>query len=146
MLPLKTTREGDQITKVCVEDVYKISNRVLEGITNCYNNIIDIVDSIHKEYDGYEGKLIIGTGVSKPCADDKFDEKIGNELAFRKAKLNANLKIDKILRRITNEYIKGLGSLSEDIWKVNSHIDSDLLAIREHNPEYLIKKRIHEDC
>ena len=41
-LPIETTREGNKITKVCVEDVYKIINRVLDALDDTYNNSIEI--------------------------------------------------------------------------------------------------------
>ncbi len=91
-LPIETSREGDKITKVCVEDIYKVVNRVVEALDKAYNNSIDIIDSIHKDYNDYEGELIIGTGVSQPCHGDVFYESIGNDIAFMKAKLNANIK------------------------------------------------------
>ena len=54
-LPIKTVQKGDEISKVCVEDCYKIVNRVVQSMDKAYNNSIDILDSIHKKYDGYEG-------------------------------------------------------------------------------------------
>ena len=54
-LPIKTTQKGDEISKVCVEDCYKIVNRVVQSMDKAYNNSIDILDSIHKKYDGYAG-------------------------------------------------------------------------------------------
>ena len=107
-LPIKTTQKGDEISKVCVEDCYKIVNRVVQSMDKAYNNSIDILDSIHKKYDGYEGELIVGTGNSKPCGGDKFDVEIGHDIAFMKAKLNANFKKRNFLRRVYNEYVNVL--------------------------------------
>ena len=144
MLPLKTIKEGDEITKICVEDVYKMSNRILEGVTNCYNNITEIVNSLNKEYDGFEGELIIGRGISKPCKDDVFDEKIGNEIAFKKAKLNANLKRINILERCLREYFKGIDSLQFDFAKINNYIVSDIDGIRKYNPDFSLNHLIFD--
>ena len=137
MLPIKTTREGDTITKVVVEDMYKSLNRILDGVDKYYNNSMEIIDSIHKEYDGYEGELIIGTGVSKPCAEDTFDEEIGNEIAFKKAKLNANLKKWNIYLRLEKELLKMLGVLDSEIDRIDKYIDMDIEGLRKYNPNYL---------
>ena len=137
MLPIKTTREGDTITKVVVEDMYKSLNRILDGVDKYYNNSMEIIDSIHKEYDGYEGELIVGTGVSKPCAEDIFDEEIGNEIAFKKAKLNANLKKWNIYIRLEKELLKMLGVLDSEIDRIDKYIDMDIEGLRKYNPNYL---------
>jgi len=139
-MPIETTREGNKITKVCVEDVYKMVNRVIEAMDKAYNNSVEILDSIHKEVNGYEGELIIGTGISQPCLTDAFDEEIGTNIAFMKAKLNANLKKRNLLYRIYNKYVDVLDSLDTEIEKVENYINMDLEGIRRHNPEYLIDK------
>ena len=139
-MPIETTREGNKITKVCVEDVYKMVNRVIGAMDKAYNSSVDILDSIHKEVNGYEGELIIGTGISQPCLTDAFDEEIGTNIAFMKAKLNANLKKRNLLFRIYNKYIDILDSLDTEIEKVEKYISMDLEGIRRHNPEYLIDK------
>ena len=139
-MPIETTREGNKITKVCVEDVYKMVNRVIKAMDKAYNSSVEILDSIHKEVNGYEGELIIGTGVSQPCLTDAFDEEIGTNIAFMKAKLNANLKKRNLLYRIYNKYVEVLDSLDTEIEKIENYIDMDLEGIRRHNPEYLIDK------
>lgn len=137
-LPIKTTQKGDEISKVCVEDCYKIVNRVVQSMDKAYNNSIDILDSVHKKYDGYEGELIIGTGNSKPCGGDKFDVEIGHDIAFMKAKLNANFKKRNFLRRVYNEYVNVLILLNKEMQKIDDYIDYDVKGIRTYNPEYLI--------
>lgn len=139
-MPIETTREGNKITKVCVEDVYKMINRVIEAMDKAYNSSVEILNSIHKEVNGYEGELIIGTGISQPCITDAFDEEIGTNIAFMKAKLNANLKKRNLLYRIYHKYIDVLDSLDTEIKKIEKYIDMDLEGIRRHNPEYLIDK------
>lgn len=136
-MPIETTREGDKITKVCVEDIYKIINRVLTTMDKAYNKSTDIVDTVWKEYGDYEGQLIIGTGVSQPCLTDAFDEEIGNNIAFMKAKLNANIKKHNLLVRIFNAWGDAMDSIDEEISKVDDYIKMDLDGIRRHNPEYL---------
>ena len=139
-MPIETTREGNKITKVCVEDVYKMINRVIEAMDKAYNSSVEILNSIHKEVNGYEGELIIGTGISQPCITDAFDEEIGTNIAFMKAKLNANLMKRNLLYRIHHKYIDVLDSLDTEIKKIEKYIDMDLEGIRRHNPEYLIDK------
>ena len=136
-MPIETTREGNKITKVCVEDVYKIMNRVIESMDKVHNNSVDIINSIDKDYGEYHGSLIIGTGISQPCLGDAFDEEIGNNIAFMKAKLNANIKKHNFLVRIWNEYSKLLDLLDVDIDKIDSNIRMDLNNLRIYNPNYL---------
>lgn len=147
-LPIETTREGNKITKVCVEDVYKMLNRIIEAMDKAHNNAIDIIDSIHKEYGDYEGSLIIGTGISQPCMTDAFDEEIGNNIAFMKAKLNANLKKMNIIRRVWNEYGNVLKTLDKESQKIAEYVVKDVEGVRLYNPEYLMDKldfEIEED-
>lgn len=139
-LPIETTREGNKITKVCVEDVYKIVNRIIEAMDKAYNNSTDILDSIHKQVNGFEGELIVGTGISQPCLTDAFDEEIGNNIAFMKMKLNANIKKRNFIVRVWNEYVRVLDSLDDELKKIEENIDMDIEGIRLHNPDYLSDK------
>lgn len=139
-LPIETTREGNKITKVCVEDVYKIVNRIIEAMDKAYNNSTDILDSIHKQVNGFEGELIVGTGISQPCLTDAFDEEIGNNIAFMKMKLNANIKKRNFIVRVWNEYVRVLNSLDDELKKIEENIDMDIEGIRLHNPDYLSNK------
>lgn len=142
-LPIETTRDGNKITKVCVEDVYKIINRVIDAIDKAYNKSVDVVNSLDKEYISsadnkkYCGSLIIGRGVSQPCLGDAFDEEIGNDIAFMKAKLNANIKKHNFLVKIFNEFDNLLDKIDEDLLKVDSYIIDDLYRLRQYNPVYL---------
>lgn len=142
-LPIETIQNGNKITKICVEDVYKIMNRIIDGIDKAYNNSIDIIDSIDKEYipnkgdTKYSGSLIIGRGVSQPCLTDAFDEEIGNDIAFMKAKLNANIKKHNVLTRIWNEFSKLLDTIDLDLNKIDNYICDDLSRLRQYNSDYL---------
>lgn len=136
-MPIETSREGDKITKICVEDVYKIINRIQNAMDKAYNNSIDIINSIHKTYNEYEGELIIGTGVSQPCKGDEFDEKLGNNIAFMKAKLNANIKKANFIRRIYKEYLSALFATEEELDTIENLIMMDLTSLREYNEDYL---------
>lgn len=142
-LPIETTREGDKITKVCVEDTYKVVNRVKESLSKNMTKIEDILENfVKKEYVNSQGKsckgyLIIGNGVSQPCNDDVFDEELGNEIAFRKAKLNANIKKHHFLVRIYNHLVDIQNDLNEDIFKIEDNICYDLNELRNYNEDYL---------
>ena len=136
-MPITTDREGNKITKVCVEDVYKLVNKVYDAMDRAYNNSVDVLESIHKEVGDYEGELIIGTGVSQPCLTDAFDEEIGNNIAFMKAKLNANIKKHNFLCRVYNQYLNALSNIDELIENVDEKIKMDLDGVRKHNPDYL---------
>lgn len=135
--PIGTKHEGNKITKTCVEDVYKICNRVLQGMDKAYNNSTDIIDSLgHIEY-GKDSAVVFGVGVSQPCMSDAFDEEIGNNIAFMKMKLNANIKKHNFLCRIFNEYDRFLSKLMDELNKVDDNIIFDLDGIRQHNANYL---------
>ena len=137
-MPIETTREGNKITKKCVEDVYKIVNRVIEGMDKAHNNSVDIIDSLEDEENyGKDSAVIFGTGTSQPCLTDAFDEEIGNNIAFMKMKLNANIKKHNFLCRIYNEYFKLLDRIDDEIVKIDANIIFDLEGVRKHNPEYL---------
>jgi len=141
-LPIETSREGNKIAKVCVEDVYKMINRINSSIEKANKNVEDILESTHIKYWSdnntyYEGNLIVGTGTSQPCITDSFDEEIGNDIAFMKAKLNANLKKYKLITKILTEYDKMCKEISKEYEKINSYILFDLFRIRIYNPDYL---------
>ena len=137
-MPVKTTVEGEKITKVCVEDIYKILNRTIESINKAYDKSMEILDAVHKDCDDYEGELIVGTGVSQPCSGDKFDEKIGNDIAFMKMKLNANIKKHNLLVKVLSELnIAMLRIIKDDLQKIDDNILYDLDGIRKYNPDYL---------
>lgn len=137
-LPITTVREGNKITKVCVEDVYKMLNRIIEK----QNVTADLLESLHKTVETDEGALvpgefIIGTGTSQPCLTDAFDEEIGSNIAFMKAKLNANLKKYRFLGRVWTSLIKTLDAVDDEFDRVSEMILMDLDGVRKHNPEYL---------
>lgn len=136
-LPIETTREGNKITKVCVEDVYKLLNRVYGAMDKAYNKSSEVMDKIHKDYGEYEGELIIGKGISQPCLTDTFDEEIGMNIAFMKAKLNANIKKHNFLVQVYNNYLDALDSIYDEISNVDDLIMMDLNSLRIYNPEYL---------
>lgn len=137
-LPIKTVREGNKITKVCVEDVYKMLNRIIEK----QNVTADLLESLHKTVETEEGALvpgefIIGTGISQPCLTDAFDEEIGSNIAFMKAKLNANFKKYRFLTKVWDSLIKTLDAVDDEFDRVIEMILMDLDGVRKHNPEYL---------
>jgi hypothetical protein len=136
-MPIETIREGNKITKTCVEDVYKIANRVIEAMDKAYNNSVDIIDSLQSDEYGEDSAVVFGKGTSQPCLTDAFDEEIGNNIAFMKMKLNANIKTHNFLCKIFNQYMKMLDTLNEDIDRVDKKIMFDLDGIRKHNSSYL---------
>jgi len=136
-MPIKTTREGNKITKICVEDVEKMLNKIRLALNKSYSDISTIIRSTQKDYCGVNGKFIIGTGISQPCLTDAFDEEIGNNIAFMKAKLNANLKKERILNRILKECFKVEDVIYSELDRIGTYIDLDVEGVRKHNPEYL---------
>lgn len=144
-MPIETVREGNKITKSCVENVYKIVNRVIDGMDKSYNKSKEILDSLQDDEYGEKSAVIFGKGSSEPCMTDTFDEEIGNNLAFIKMKLNANIKKRNFLVRIYNNYVDFINQLDREIFKVEDLIELDLLGVRKRNPDYLINSYINEE-
>lgn len=141
-LPIKTSREGNKITKVCVEDIYKMINRIgaaEERSAEKWNEIWESIDKDVEDADGgiVNGCLVIGTGISQPNIKDAFDETVGNNIAFMKAKLNANFKKRNILYKFYDAASITLDAIAEEVAKIDDKIYMDLEGIRKHNPKYL---------
>lgn len=136
-MPIETVREGNKITKTCVEDIYKIANRVIEAMDKAYNNSVDIIDSLQNDEYGEDSAVVFGRGISQPCLTDAFDEEIGNNIAFMKMKLNANIKTHNFLVKVFNQWMNALTEINKDICKVDEKILMDLDGVRKHNPNYL---------
>lgn len=142
--PIQTKCEGNKITKICVEDIYKIINRIgaaEERSSEKWNKIMDEIEKEVPNANGEvgEGCLIIGTGISQPNIKDAFDEEIGNTIAFMKAKLNANMKKRNILYRLYNAASITIDAIDNEISKIDEKIALDLANLRTHNSEYLNK-------
>ena len=136
-LPIETTKEGYKTTKVCVEDCYKLINKIYESLNRSYNKSVEILEGVHKKYNEYEGELIIGTGISQPCLKDAYDEEIGSSIAFMKAKLNANMKKRNILFRLLRTKFIVVNAIEREICNLDDKIALDLDGLRKYNPEYL---------
>lgn len=134
VLPIKTERDGNRITKTCVEDVYKILNRVIQPLDKAR----ELCDFEDKEIDGLYGSLVIGRGTSQPCLTDAFDEEIGNNIAFMKAKLNANIKKKRLLERVYSQLLGPvLESIDNELDKIEALIRLDIEGVRRYNPEFM---------
>ena len=144
-IPIETVRDGNKITKVCVEDFYKMINRIgdaEERSSEKWNEIWESLDKqiINKDGDTIEGCLVVGTGTSCPNIQDSFDEEIGNNIAFIKAKLNANMKKRNVLFKLWNSVMITIDAIDEEINKVDNLIAYDLHNMRSnYNPGYLPK-------
>lgn len=141
-LPIETTREGNKITKVCVEDIYKMINRIGAAENRSAEKWNEIWESLNKDVEDADGGivhgcLVVGTGISQPNIKDAFDETVGNNIAFMKAKLNANFKKRNILFKLYNASTITLDAIFDEITKIDNKISMDLEGIRKHNPEYL---------
>ena len=136
-MPIETTREGNKITKVCVENICKMTNRVIAAMDKAYNNSVKIIDTTRDDEYGERSSVIHARGTSQPSLTDAFDEQIGNDVAFIKMKLNANIKKHNFLVKVWNEFSKACDTLDEDLVKIDSLILDDLYRMRQYNPEYL---------
>ena len=131
--PIETKREGNKITKICKEDYYKMINRIGEAENRSAEKWNEIWDSMGED----NTCVIIGTGTSQPCMTDAFDEEIGNNIAFMKAKLNANMKKRNVLRKLWNAAFITIDAIEEEWQKIDNMIAFDLNGLRRYNPEYL---------
>lgn len=150
MLPIKTIKDGESTTKIIVEDVYKTINAVYEALDKCYNNSSNILDSVHRQYtndegETYEGELIVTAGISEPCHGDVYDEEIGNEIAFRKAKVKANLRKNRILKRIVDELCTCIKTTLNEAEKSYKYLNMDIKALRKYNPDYLKDFKVDDE-
>jgi hypothetical protein len=68
---------------------------------------------------------------------DAFDEEIGNNIAFMKAKLNANMKKRNILRKLWNAVFITVDAIEDEWQKIDNMIAFDLNGLRKYNTEYL---------
>lgn len=141
-IPIKTIKNGEKTTKICIEDVYKMINRLSDSIDRNYQKIEDILDSVEKELEQDDGSIItgsiiVGTGTSQPCDGDQYDEELGSRIAFMKSKLNANLKKHNLIKRILCLLKKTKTDVSWELTKVDRIIIKDLNNLRKYNPQYL---------
>lgn len=125
-----TLKEGEKTIKVCIEDIAKLFYKIQGSIIDADQFSFDLM---HRYRDG----KVMGVGRSKPCLTDAYDEEIGNNIAFMKAKLNANIKKHNALVRIYNAYINVLDSIDEGLSKIDDYIKMDLRGVRQYNPDYL---------
>ena len=133
--PIQTIREGNKITKICVEDYYKMINRIADAEDRSAEKWNEIWESMGED----DTCVIIGTGISQPCLTDAFDEEIGNNIAFMKAKLNANMKKRNALFKLYDAAYITIDAIDEEIAKIDDLIALDLKNLRQYNPEYLSK-------
>ena len=131
--PIQTIKEGNKITKICVEDYYKMINRIATAEDRSAEKWNEIWESMGED----DTCVIIGTGISQPCLTDAFDEEIGNNIAFMKAKLNANMKKRNVLRKLWEAAMITVDAIDEEWNKIDNMIAFDLNGLRKYNTEYL---------
>ena len=132
--PITTSRDGNKITKVCVEDYYKMINRIARAEERSAEKWNEIWDSMGED----NTCLITGIGISQPNMQDAFDEEIGNNIAFIKAKLNANIKKRNVLRKLWNAAMITIDAIKEERNRIDKLIAFDLNNMRvNYNPGYL---------
>ena len=133
MYPIKTFVKDNTVVKVCVEDAHRLINAVHLIAKDAYSKTLDLVGGFYSDkYDGYyietKGKAVCGN-------DDNFDEEIGNEIAFRKMKIAANIRKVHLIRgaiRVLESQIKQLYVLLD---KFERFIEKDSEALKAHNPK-----------
>lgn len=138
MFPIKTKKlNNNEIMKVVIEDFGKCLRKISLRTRDLSKKINIMFSEYYRLVENTYGFYIKGIGISCPDKEDSFDEEIGNEISFRKAKLNANLKKAKILKRALKMYKEEEDSIKTELDKLNKYIDMDLTALRKYNPDYL---------
>lgn len=127
--PIKTIKHGDVTAKVCVEDISKLLRKINEIETDHYYDFTNVNGD-------YANRTIKGVGLSRPSDNDKYDDEIGNEIAFRKAKLYCNLKKIRLIEKVMNTYITSLNKLQNELDRYATYIGKDVAALKEYNPEF----------
>jgi len=132
--PIQTFKSSKTIVKVCVEDSHKIYDFIEDTLRNIYTKGYLLLSD--KPID--DNLCIVGKGVAKLSEGDIFNEEIGNEIAFRKAKLNANIKKFNLYNKIISVIIKYVKGLEEQRDKILNYINKDTEAIRVYNPKFKV--------
>lgn len=133
-LPIETFVKGNVIVKICKEESSNFLKKISDIVSNMFYESLDLLyDSPIVE--SSEGSLIIGKGVAK-CNGDIFNLETGYEIAFRKAKLSANIKKIRILKKVINSVEKELHHLYNLLEKYAKYVDADTEALRSYNPEF----------
>lgn len=127
--PIKTIKHGDIIAKVCVENISKILRKIEEIEDDHYDDLTNVCDD-------YKNRIVKGVGLSRPTDNDKYDEEIGNEIAFRKAKLYCNLKKIRLIEKVMKTYMTSLDKLQNELDRYATYVNKDVAALKEYNPEF----------
>ena len=137
---IKTVRNGNNIAKICIEDITKLVDKIESPIRNARHKVEEILDEYYPDTLDYETNFprVKGVGVAKLMDGDTFDEEIGNDIAFRKAKLSANIKKLHLIEKAMNLYGKALDQISEEGDRLTQYIINDIEALRKYNPEFKV--------
>lgn len=137
---IKTVRNGNNIAKICIEDITKLMDKVESPFKSARYKVEEILDEYYPNTwdDETDIPIVKGVGVAKLMEGDIFDEEIGNDIAFRKAKLSANIKKLHLIEKVMNLYGKALDQISEEGDRLAQYIINDVEALRKYNPEFKV--------
>lgn len=122
------------IKKVITDDISKLADKVVGAYFEGYNKIAHEFLYYLDPEDGHV--KITGKGCSEVCRNDVFNAEIGNEIAFRKAKLYTNIKKYNLLHNVWSNLMKTVDVIMEEQQKLEKYIAQDILAIRKYNSDY----------
>lgn len=112
---------------------------VKDDWSKLYAQMEDILNFTQRKLNKYLDNMnlyVEGKGISSPCGEDVYDENIGKQIAFKKAKLSANMKKFRKIHhvyRIMNDCTTKLGLL---LMKINSFIEKDIEYIQNYNKDF----------
>lgn len=109
--------------------------------TKLYNQTEMIISrSFHKidKYLRHTEEIIEGRGISQPCGEDVYDENIGKQIAFKKAKLHANMKKFNRIYNVYKILTKTSEKIVELLIKLNTLIEKDIDYIKQYNKDFKV--------
>ena len=134
MYPIKTYTSGKTTIKICTEDIHKLINGIAGACYKAAGEIFEKLESYKAENGDY---IVESIGIATPTQDDQFDQNIGNEIAFRKVKLSANLKKARLLIKCIKSLEQAVQVCKDKLDKVTEYIKKDTEALRTYNDEFI---------
>lgn len=115
--PIKTIKNGTTTYKVVSDDLRKLKRKNQDRFIKLYVELNKLNNDI-KDF-------VTHSGISKPAASDVYDDKLGEIIAFKKAKIKNNGYRSRQLSRIIIKLCDLAEELSEEMNALDDSIDMD---------------------
>lgn len=117
---IKTFKENNTITKVRIENASDLFSFMYSSLGSVYSFL------------NKEDQVIVTLGKSTPRNGDEFNEKSGNIIAFRKARIKANKKKIDLLIKFRKFLLELIRNTNEKTLKLQKFVDKDVRYIKEN--------------